>query len=443
MNLPKVFLNRMKEQLGEEFPSFLESYGLPPVRGLRVNTLKLEPGEFLSVCPWELEENPLLEEGFILRGAEGVGRHPYHIAGAFYMQEPSAMSAIAASGAGPGGLRVLDMCAAPGGKAGGAAARMQGSGLLVANEIVPKRAQLLARNLERLGAVNACVTCERPDRIAGALPGFFDIVTVDAPCSGEGMFRKDPAAVDEWSPEHVSACAQRQRLILESAAECTAEGGAIVYSTCTFSPEENERVIEDFLNAHAEFSQEFSERLYPHRIVGEGHFVCRLRKAGSGRSSAVPTICGINRGPVKELAERTFSEIVEGGLQGVLFEQNGRVRMLPQGVPEALLKLRPVSLGTELGEIRKGRLEPSHSFFMAAHGRKYLRELVFDPDDPLITEFLSGNTLPCPEEWRGFAAVSVRAGAKTLPIGFGKAVQGVLKNRLPKGLYVNNSERNA
>ncbi len=433
----------MMGQLGEGFPSFLESYTLPPTRGLRVNTLKLTPDEFLSISPWELDENPLLEEGFVLKDGDGVGRHPYHIAGAFYMQEPSAMSAIAASGAGPGGLRVLDMCAAPGGKAGGAAARMQGQGLLVANEIVPKRAQLLARNLERLGAVNACVICERPDRIAGTLPGFFDIVTVDAPCSGEGMFRKDPGAIAEWSPEHVAACAQRQRLILESAAVCTAGGGAIVYSTCTFSPEENEGVVGDFLNAHPEFSTELCQRLYPHDSPGEGHFVCRLRKAGSRGQSAPREIAGLDRGPVKELVKSTFSEIAEGALPGVLFEQNGRVRMLPPGVPEALLKLRPIALGVELGEIRKSRLEPSHSFFMAAHGCGYLRELTFDADDPQLTEFLSGNTLPCPDNWRGFAAVSVRAGKRALPIGFGKAVQGVLKNRLPKGLYVNNLERNA
>lgn len=437
--LPESFISRMKKELGADFPSFIECYEKPPVRGLRVNTLKLSPEEFASVSPWELSPSGILPEGFAVKGAENVGRHPFHAAGLFYMQEPSAMSAVRECLPGPCGLRVLDMCAAPGGKSGGIAARMAGRGILVSNELIPKRAHLLAGNLERLGVTNAAVISAKPDAVAAELPGFFDTVLVDAPCSGEGMFRKDPTAAAEWSPEHVSACALRQSLILESAEKCVAGGGALVYSTCTFSREENESVIERFINEHADFSVEHMERLWPHTSVGEGHFVCRMRRRGSGKGpSSYRRFEPLSDKNALRLLGDLIASSVENGLpDGCLLLKSERLRLVPTDMPEAVLRLHPVALGVELGELKKNRLEPSHGFFMAALGQRFARELAFGPEDPALAAFLSGNTLPCPESFRGWSAVSVRAGSRSFPVGFGKAVDGVMKNHVPKGLYIN------
>lgn len=438
VRLPESFISRMKDELGSDFPSFIQCYEKPPVRGLRVNTLKISPGEFESISPFPITPGCPIPEGFVLGDAEGIGRHPYHLAGLFYMQEPSAMSVIAASGADPSGLRVLDMCAAPGGKSGGVAARMRGKGILVSNEIVPKRALQLSFNLERLGVTNSAVISAKPDAIASALPGFFDIVLVDAPCSGEGMFRKDPEALAEWSPEHVKACAVRQSLILESAEKCVAGGGALVYSTCTFSREENEGVIESFLNKHSDFSVEHTERLLPHASCGEGHFVCRMRRAGESSSREYyRTVEGTRDKNAFSALSGFAGSVLQNGLpDGTIHLAGDTLRLIPHGMPADVLRLHPISVGVELGELRKGRFEPSHGFFMAALSQEYQRGLVFDPVDPHLAAFLSGNTVPCPEDWRGFSAVNVRAGGRAFPVGFGKAVDGVMKNHLPKGLYL-------
>lgn len=436
--LPEKFTERMRRELGENFPDFIASYELPPVRGLRVNTLRIPAEEFVSVCPWELSPSGVLEEGFVVSGAENVGRHPYHAAGLFYMQEPTAMSAAAASLADDSGLRVLDMCAAPGGKTGGVAARMRGKGVIVANEIVPKRARLLAQNIERLGIPNAAVTNAHPDAVSAEFPRFFDIVMVDAPCSGEGMFRKDPTAAAEWSPEHVAACAERQKLIMDSSAPCVRPGGALVYSTCTFSREENEGVIEHFLERHGDFSIEYSERFYPHTSRGEGHFVCRLRRVDAAFAPHYPTV-RTNAGKASSGLVGSFFDGVQKNSppEGVLYEKNGVVRLIPRDMPEGVLKLHPVSVGVELGEIRKGRFEPSHSYFMAALGQDFTRRLTLQPGSAELSAFLSGNTVPCPADMRGWTAVGVNAGSGFFPVGFGKAVDGVMKNHLPKGLYIN------
>ena len=437
--LPEKFTERMRRELGDAYPDFIASYEKPPVRGLRVNTLKISPEEFAGICPWELEQTPIMPEGFIVRGAQNVGRHPFHAAGLFYMQEPSAMSAAAASQADGSGLKVLDMCAAPGGKTGGIAARMRGRGVMIANEIVPRRAKLLAQNVERLGLTNSAVICERPDNIAARLPEFFDIVAVDAPCSGEGMFRKDEGAIAEWSPEHVSACAERQKLILASAAECVAPGGSIIYSTCTFSRDENEGVIEDILDKRGDLTVEHMERLYPHTSCGEGHFVCRLRRSGApDRDRKYARIKeNTDKKQLALLSDLLLSTQENSLPEGSLFVKNDSVRLIPREMPEAVLSLHPVACGVELGLLKKGRFEPSHTYCMAELGQRFLRRLEFEPDDPLLAAFLAGGAVPCPEDWRGWSAVCVRAGRGSFPVGLGKAVEGTMKNHLPKGLYIN------
>ena len=428
----------MKAQLGSGFEEFLECCSKPPVRGLRVNTLRISPEDFRAVSPWRLEETGILPEGFVLSEPANVGRHPFHAAGLFYMQEPSAMSVIRESGVDDSGLRVLDMCAAPGGKSGGVAARMKGRGVLVANEIVPKRAWLLAGNLERLGVKNAAVISAKPEEIARELPGFFDVVLVDAPCSGEGMFRKDETAIAEWSPEHVAACAVRQSLILESAEKCVTPGGALVYSTCTFSREENEGVVEGFLSKHKDFSVEHLERLYPHTSCGEGHFVCRLRREGSPEKTDIAGLEPVSNKKLLSALDSFLAGVMKNALPDGIVSRSWDVLLLvPRGMPGAVMKLRPYSVGADLVVIKKNRLEPTHGFFMAELGQKHLRELAFEPDDPRLSAFMSGNTAVCPEAWRGWSAVSVKAGNRSFPVGFGKAVDGVMKNHIPKGLYVN------
>lgn len=453
--LPEAYKKRMETQLGAEYDAFISTYELPPVRGLRINTLKISKDRFIELCPWKTEQSATLDEGLILRDeVSHIGSHPFHIAGLFYVQEPSAMSVIEAAEVEPG-MRVLDLCAAPGGKSGGIAARLGGNGFLLSNEIVPSRAKQLARNLERLGVVNAAVTSAHPEAIADTLPRYFDRVIVDAPCSGEGMFRKDDTAIAEWSPEHVVSCAARQKAILESAEKCVAAGGKIIYSTCTFSPEENEGVIGAFLSDHPEYSLERSYRLYPHTCAGEGHFAATLinngddpvsafsiKKArndkGLGKPAAVEPLSGASA----KLASVFLSEALNDTHAVIdrLFctPARGTQRLIfcPFELPANLLLLPIVSLGVDIGEFSGSRLKPSHTFFMAAHGMNYRNRIELLESSRELSAFLRGETLvPQGEpdiagEYSRYMPVCVRS----FPIGFGKLSDGTVKNHLPKGL---------
>ena len=295
--LPSAFTERMMGQFEDrsEYEAFLESYNKERAYGLRYNPLKIDRGSFLRELSISLRAVTWAEEGFYYEASEHPGKHVLHEAGAFYIQEPSAMAVVEVLDPKPG-ERILDLCAAPGGKSTQIAGRMQGAGLLVSNEIIPSRAKILSQNIERMGVGNCVVCREEPKRLAEAFPVFFDRVLVDAPCSGEGMFRKDETAIAEWSPENVTMCAARQRDILKQAAGMVTPGGVLVYSTCTFSIEENEGTIRDFTKEHPEFTVENVHingirgsdrtlRLWPHLIEGEGHFIARLRRVdGAGRT---------------------------------------------------------------------------------------------------------------------------------------------------------------
>ena len=249
--LPKEFLARMERQLGEEYPAYLASLQRPRAAALRFNPLKGEPPEVpfgLTPVPWE----PM---GFYFDPDARPGLHPYHEAGVYYLQEASAMAPVVLLAPQPG-ERICDLCAAPGGKSTQIAGRMKGEGFLLCNEYSPKRAKILSRNMERMGVANALVTNETPERLAKLLPGYFDRVLVDAPCSGEGMFRKEEAAIADWSEETVAMCARRQGEILRQAAKLVRPGGLLVYSTCTFAPQEDEEAVESFLSEHPDFTPE-------------------------------------------------------------------------------------------------------------------------------------------------------------------------------------------
>ena len=427
--LPQSFIERMEKQLGPQAPAFFACYEAPARRGLRVNTLRLSPAAFLQLSPVAVEPGNLLEEGFLLpEQAPSLGNHPFHQAGVFYLQEPSAMAPIGALEVRPG-MRILDLCAAPGGKSGGIAARLQGSGLLVANEVVPSRAKTLCHTLERLGVTNAAVTCAQPADLCNALPGWFDAVLVDAPCSGEGMFRKDPAAIQEWSPAHVLACARRQEGILHSAAGTVGAEGLLVYATCTFSPEENEGVVEAFLKSHPGFSLISMERIFPHTYPGEGHFIAKMRREekpdipASQKRAGSLSFPACKEAAFTDFCRRTLTTVPAGE---AVHLRDGRVLLLSGPLPAGLGKVRLLRAGIYAGDMLPGRFQPNHALAMAA-GVEW--GLTFSPEAENLQAYLRGQAVAAPGI-KGWCRVEVDG----FPLGLGKGVDGQLKNHLPKGL---------
>ena len=438
--LPEAFLRRMHRQLGDPgYADYLSAMERTRPRALRVNTLKTDVAAFLSLADAALTPDEIVPEGFFVPEDFPVGTNPLHAAGLFYMQEPSAQFPAALLCAKPHET-VLDLCAAPGGKTGQLAAGMQNTGLLIANEIVPQRAGVLSGTLERLGVQNAVVTNMRPDALCPLLSGSCDAVLVDAPCSGEGMFRKEPQAVCDWSEAHVRASAERQRRILESAAVCVKPGGRLVYSTCTFSPEENEETVAWFLAAHPEFSCAAQKRFYPHTSTGEGQFAALLLRDDSPVPAAiektqsggrrVPSRKGKPINPATDAAlDRFFKETMTVRPGSIpLFLPDGRVFLQPERVPDALSEMRVLSCGVLAGELRGERFRPAHALFLAYPGDTFLTALTLD--GAALFAFLAGETVPCDPSLTGYAAVCVHGH----PLGFGKCDRGTLKNHLPKGL---------
>ena len=426
--LPQEFLNRMEQQLGEEYPAYLQSLERPRAVALRFNPLKGE----IPALPFVGEPVPWEPMGYYYDPDSRPGLHPFHEAGVYYLQEASAMSAVALLQPQPG-ERVLDLCAAPGGKTTQIAGRMAGEGFLLCNEYNPKRAKILSRNIERMGIANALVTNEHPQRLAEKLPGFFDRVLIDAPCSGEGMFRKEEAAVTDWSVETVQMCARRQAEILHSGAALVRPGGRLVYSTCTFAPEENEQTIAAFLAGHPEFSLEEVDapwfasagegqfRLWPHKLLGEGHFAAVLRKA-EGEEADIPAFKGQKIPKEWEKFAKEMGIRLPAG-KAVLF--GSCLYWAPEDMPDikGLKVLRP---GLELGEVKKDRFEPAHALAL------WLGECVtqedFPADSDTVRAYMAGQVIP--SQKRGWCLV--KAGGYSL--GWGKGDAKVLKNHYPKGL---------
>ena len=447
--LPEEFYHRMKELLGAQFDAFCACYESEPQRALRVNLLKISIQKFKKCFPHALKETPFSKESFVVDDSfSNPGRHPLHHAGAFYMQEPSAASAVTALSPGPGD-RVLDLCAAPGGKSTQIASALEGQGLLWSNEIVPKRAKILLSNIERMGVKNAVVSACRPDVLCVRLKGFFDKILVDAPCSGEGMFRRDEQAVSDWSVEHVKACAARQLSILRSAKEALRPGGVLVYSTCTFSMEENEGVVAAFLKENPEFMLEEikagfgrpgfagiggvietdkTRRIFP-MDGGEGHFVARLRKTG-GEQTAPPLYRAGRLDPATAgLCERLWRDIFTTSMDTVPVLAGESLLLLPDGLPDCR-GLTILRAGLLLGVLRKNRVEPAHALFMAARAGELCQALNFSAESEEIQRFLRGEEIPVPQGTKGYTGVAVEG----VVTGFGKASNGVLKNHYPKGL---------
>ena len=452
---PVEFAERMQKMLGADYEAFLESYDKQKSQALRVNTLKGSKEKFVEVSPFSLSQVPWEKNGFYYEEDDRPGKHPYHEAGVYYIQEASAQVPAAYLDAKPG-ERVLDLCAAPGGKSTQIAASMQGQGLLICNEIHPARAKILSENIERMGICNAIVTNESPQALSEIFSEYFDKIMVDAPCSGEGMFRKNTEAVEEWSTENVRICAERQDEILECAAKMLRPGGRIVYSTCTFAPEENEGSISRFLKLHEEFhivdvpkvsgmeggKKEWTEapaeglehtiRLFPHKVEGEGHFAAVLEKKGEV-SGEYRGYCrnGEQKGlTIKECRE--YAEFEQTSLKvkldGIFLKFGEQLYLAPEGTPslKGMKVLRP---GLHLGTIKKNRFEPSHALALFLKQEEAENCLNLSGETREAADFIAGMTLNAEGE-KGWYLISVDG----YSLGWGKLAGGIMKNHYPKGL---------
>lgn len=458
MNLPIEFEKKMKAFLGNEWDDFLYSYDNNRFQALRFNTLKVQSPEermrilkVLGISPDK--KVSWANEAYYFDENVRPGKHPYHEMGLYYIQEPSAMSAAALLAPKPG-MRVLDLCAAPGGKSTQLATYLGDSGLLVSNEINTQRSRILSQNIERMGIKNAIVTNEDSFVLASHFPGFFNAIQVDAPCSGEGMFRKLPEAIEQWSPENVAICAARQKEILDNAAVMLKPGGTIVYSTCTFSKEENEDVIECFLERHPDFTLEEMERFWPHKVDGEGHFVAKLVRRGcvdtdlkadrktkknknskNRKNETKPALTKENMKLLSEFLDETILEDMAAWIKNSRLVMFGEQLYRLPDMEVDIKGLKVQRAGLHIGEFKKQRFEPSHSLALALKLSEAKNVVKLTCDNPQTIGFFNGQSVMLSDEQaaeckKGWALVCVDG----YPAGWGKVNGAQVKNHYPKGL---------
>lgn len=424
IDLPAKFIERMRAQLGPSADRFFASYDRAVYRGIRVNSLKTDREEFKKISPFGLSAIDWEENGFYV-SSEKAGKTVLHAAGLYYVQEPSAMS-VAPLLQVKEGERVLDLCSAPGGKGTQLAQSLRGIGVIVLNEINFARAKILSQNVERLGITNAAVISENPERIGEYFEGYFEKVLVDAPCSGEGMFLKEKSAFSEWSEENVLACARRQSFILDSAQRALKTGGLLAYSTCTFAEEEDERQIENFLKTYGNFTLLYMKKYLPHECKGEGHFVAILKKT-DGNERSVPLFQPKIDKKSKEEWRGFCADTGYGASAENLHAVGDIIYNIMPECPS--LPFNTLRCGLRLGEIKKGRIEPCHALAMSLP-----KGCGADVDEKTAISYLSGNSI-------GLDGGTVKNGWVPVcysgyPLGWGKAVDGIIKNHLPKGLRI-------
>lgn len=443
MNLPDNFLTCIKNTLKDDFEEYEKNLNNAPFRGLRINTLKANK-DILEKLNFKTEKTPFCKDGYYIdNDLKGVGNHPFHHAGAFYLQEPSAMSAVEALGVNENDF-VLDMCAAPGGKSTQIASKLKGTGLLWSNEYIFSRAKILCSNLERCGVKNAVVSNCDTKILSENLKGFFDKVLVDAPCSGEGMIRREPNAITEWKEENREICAKRQKEILENASVCLKKNGILVYSTCTLSLEENEMMVEGFLKEHKDFILEKIDKKFgrdgytyftdnknlknTRRIFfqdgGEGHFIAKFRKISESE-------CKVGTFELKFKENAFVEKFFEDNFYNKpkYFIKNNIVYILPEFYPQTS-GVKILKAGIKAGEIKGNRFVPNHDLFMSSDINNIRSVLNLSVDDNRIYDFLKGLEIDC--DLKGYVAVAVEG----IITGFGKASNGKLKNHYPKGLRI-------
>lgn len=443
VDLPKAFLTRMSELLGEEFAEFHRALTSENRSyGLRVNTLKLSPEQFRSISPWPLEPIPWAPEGFYYPPEARPGPHAFFYAGLYYIQEPSAQAVGVLVDPQPG-ERVLDLAASPGGKTTHLASRMGGEGLLIANEVDGGRLGGLLENVERWGARLAVVSAST-ERLAEQWGAYFDRVVLDAPCSGEGMFRKDPEALRHWGPGAPARSARVQRQLIEHAGALVRPGGVLVYSTCTFAPEENEELIAHFLLRNPEFELEDAHlhpsfapalpaypallkaaRLWPHRLRGEGHFLAKLRKVG-GRAQTPPKekLPPLSR-ESRQAWQSFAAEHLRTRLEGEIWERAGHLYLLPEGLP-SLSGIRAPAPGLYLGKVQAGRMLPGKALAHCLRPDQIARAVELAPEDPRALRFVQNNPIELEVE-DGWAVVAVATRAGSFSLGWAKVKGGVAR----------------
>ena len=447
--LPERFKERMADMLKEEYSEFEQALEEPNVRAIRVNTTKVAVDDFLSKTLLKLSPIDYASDGFIPENADGIGKTAEHHAGMFYVQDPGAMATVKSLEI-KEGWRVLDACSAPGGKASQLASAIGDSGVLLANEYVPKRAKIIVSNFERLGIKNAVVTSLDTRKIGEMYRGYFDLVLCDAPCSGEGMFRKYDEAITEWSEDNVRLCAERQREILNNLAGTVKAGGYLLYSTCTYSREENEDTVADFIKNHPEFSlcevekemkaatadglegMTEARRFYPHLAKGEGQFIALMKK--DGNLGILPTILykeNVKLPTKDELAVVTkfLKENLSATPSGRIIKWGEQLALITHDLP-----IPPYSVfmpGIMLGEVKKGNFFPHHQLFSAL-GDLFLRKENLTKDDQRVQKYLRGEEIDT-DLPGGWCAVLYEG----VPLGGGKISGGKIKNHYPKGLRNN------
>lgn len=446
-NLPLEFTERMEKLLGNEYENFISAVNGTPVKGFRVNTDKISLEEFEKINVFGNEKIPYVENGFYL-DFEKAGNHPFHHAGMIYIQEPGAMAPAECVPI-EEDWKILDMCAAPGGKSTQLKSKLGENGLLVSNEIIPSRCKILTGNIERLGLKNCVTTCMDTSRLAKTFPETFDLIMVDAPCSGEGMFRKDDVAIEEWSVSNVLMCAERQAEILENAVRCLKDGGYIVYATCTFSLEENEMAVAAFLERHPEFeiipvkkeveentsdgisfrgctceNIHFARRFYPHKSKGEGQFMAVLHNKNERYENK----------KILPKKQEKIDKTVFDFLDSTLVSYDKEMVTMYNGNPVyftpdfEVKKGSAFSCGVTIGEIAKNYIKPHHQFFMAM-GENFRRKIELSADSEEIKKYLRGEEIEAGCE-NGWAVVTVNG----CSVGGAKVSSGRAKNHYPKGL---------
>ncbi len=487
--LPELFCERMKLMLGDEYQAFIDSYDQPKKQALRFNLCKVDLPIDEKNFPFDLSPIPWEEAGFCYEDGQRPGKSVFHEAGVYYIQEPSAMTPAAYLEVKPGDY-VLDLCAAPGGKSTQIASYLKQEGLLVSNEIHPQRARILAENIERMGLRNCIVTNESSDTLLKKFPGYFDKIMVDAPCSGEGMFRKNEDATYEWSLDNVKLCSDRQDEILDNAASMLRAGGRMVFSTCTFAPLENEGSIARFLESHPDFhvvkvplydtfskgnpdwvSKELTKlgipasgsgatysdtilsqisdtiRLWPHITNGEGHFVAVLQKDGVLDTISRPEC---RDGLSKSISEKDCKDLLDflkdetnlglsvfgknstkdatQILDGPVIKFGDQLYLLPNNAP-SIQKSKVLRPGLHLGTILKNRFEPSHALALYCKAKDVKHTVDLSFDDPRAIKYVNGETFPYDKD-KGWYLITVNG----YSLGWGKCAGGQMKNHYPKGL---------
>ncbi|TCO75172.1 RsmF rRNA methyltransferase first C-terminal domain-containing protein [Marinisporobacter balticus] len=446
MYLPRKFLDKMKILLGDEFESFFKSYDQPKFQGLRVNTLKISVENFKKISPFNLKPIPWCKNGFYFEEGQRPAKDPYYHAGLYYIQEPSAMSAAEILDAKPFD-KVLDLCAAPGGKSVQIAAGLKGEGILVTNDINMNRVKALIKNMELFGVKNAIVTNENPKKIQSYFQNYFDEILVDAPCSGEGMFRKDPSMVKSWEKNDESTYVPIQKEIMGCVDAMLKMGGKLIYSTCTFSPEENEKIIKEFIEHHPRFdlinipknnsfskgmptwvdgkeSLTYCARLWPHKIEGEGHFLAYMQKDLKGYINHPDFEKRSNLKP-SDAFHNFVDENLNISLEGEFETYNNNLYLVPKGLPK-LKGLKVLRSGWFLGTDKKNRFEPSQALAMGLNFKDVKRVLNFHRDDIEVYKYLKGETLNIGGE-KGWTLVCV----DHFPLGWAKQTGSMIKNYYP------------